>query len=255
MRKALMAGNWKMNKTWAETVVLAQHISNNSTGQWEDVDVVLCPAMPNIKAVHSVLEFDNAPIAVGAQNVHWEASGAYTGEASVAMLAEIGAQYCIIGHSERREYFAETDEMVNKKAKALIAGGLVPIICVGESLTIRDEGSFIDFVCSQVRAALAGLEAADVAKSVIAYEPIWAIGTGRTATPEQAQEVCAAIRATVAEMFGADTAQALRVLYGGSMKPENVAGLMEKEDIDGGLIGGAALEAESFVYLVNACLE
>ncbi len=248
MRKALMAGNWKMNKTWAETVVLAQHISNNSTEQWEGVDVVLCPAMPNIKAAYSVLEFDHAPIAIGAQNVHWEANGAYTGEASVGM-------HCIVGHSERREYFAETDEMVNKKAKALIAGSLVPIICVGESLGIRDEGSFIEYVCAQVRAALAGLEGGSVAKSVIAYEPIWAIGTGRTATPEQAQEVCAAIRATVAEMYGTEVADAIRVLYGGSMKPENVAGLMEKPDIDGGLIGGAALEAESFVYLVNACFE
>lgn len=255
MRKPLMAGNWKMNKTWAETVVLAQNISNNSSGKWEEVDVVLCPAMPNIKAAYSVLEFDSAPIAVGAQNVHWEASGAYTGEASVSMLAELGASYCIVGHSERREYFAETDEMVNKKAKALIAGGLIPIICVGESLAVRDMDTFIEFVCSQVRAALAGLEAADVQKSVIAYEPIWAIGTGRTATPEQAQDVCHAIRATIADMFGNETAEAVRVLYGGSMKPENVAGLMEKPDIDGGLIGGAALEAESFVYLVNACLE
>ena len=255
MRKALMAGNWKMNKTWAETVVLAQHISNQSTEKWTDVDVVICPAMPNIKAAYSVLEFDRAPIKVGAQNVHWEASGAYTGEASVSMLAELGAEYCIVGHSERREYFAETDEMVNKKAKALIAGGLIPIICVGESLGIRDDGSFIDYVCAQVRAALAGLEGSSVSKIVIAYEPIWAIGTGRTATPEQAQEVCAAIRATVGEMYGADVADAIRVLYGGSMKPENVAGLMENPDIDGGLIGGAALEAESFVYLVNACLD
>ena len=149
MRKAFMAGNWKMNKTWAESTVLAQHISNNSSDQWEDIDVVLCPATPNIKAVHTVLEFDRAPVAVGGQNVHWEASGAFTGEASVGMLSEIGASYCIVGHSERREYFAETDEMVNKKAKALIAGGLVPIICVGESLAIRDEGTFIDYVCSQ----------------------------------------------------------------------------------------------------------
>ena len=256
MRKPCMAGNWKMNNTWAETVLLAQGISNISEGRWEDdIDVVLCPAMPNLKAAYSVIEFDNAPIAIGAQNVHWEASGAYTGEASCEMLTEVGVSYCIVGHSERREYFAETDEMVNKKAKALIQAGITPIVCVGESLAVRDEGTYLDFVSSQVRAAFAGIEATRAQKCIIAYEPIWAIGTGRTATPEQAQEVCEAIRGCISEMFDTNCAEAMRILYGGSMKPENVAGLIEKPDIDGGLIGGAALDAESFVYLVKACLE
>lgn len=253
MRKPMMAGNWKMNNTWAETVVLAQSISNRCEERWEDIDVVICPATPNIKAAHSVLEFDRSPISIGAQNVYFEASGAYTGEASVAMLSEVGASYCIVGHSERREYFSETDEMVNKKVKALLLGCIVPIVCVGESLAIRDDASYLEFIRSQVRAAFAGLEAEDVSKCVIAYEPIWAIGTGRTATPEQAQEVCAAIRKTSSELFGDEAAESIRILYGGSMKPENVSGLMSQEDIDGGLIGGAALEAESFAYLVNAC--
>lgn len=253
MRKAMMAGNWKMNKTWAETVVLTQGISNRCEERWEDIDVVICPATPNIKAAHSVIEFDKAPILIGAQNVYFEPSGAFTGEASIAMLSEIGISHCIVGHSERREYFAETDEIVNKKVKALLLGGLCPIVCVGESLAIRDEGSYLEFICSQVRAAFAGIEAQQATKCVIAYEPIWAIGTGRTATPEQAQEVCCAIRKTCSELFGAAVAKDLRVLYGGSMKPENVVGLMAQDDIDGGLIGGAALDAESFAFLVNAC--
>lgn len=254
MRRPMMAGNWKMNKTWAETAVLAQAISNLTEETWEDVDVVICPATPNIKAAHSVLEFDRAPVAIGAQNVHWESSGAYTGEASVDMLTDIGVKYCIVGHSERREYFAETDEMVNKKARAVHAAGMVPIVCVGESLAVRDSGDYIEFVCNQVRAAFAGFEPEQVQKCVIAYEPIWAIGTGRTATPEQAQEVCAAIRSTIASLCSPETADAIRVLYGGSMKPENVVGLMAQADIDGGLIGGAALEASSFAELVGACI-
>jgi triosephosphate isomerase len=166
----------------------------------------------------------------------------------------VGVTHCIVGHSERRTYFAETDEMVNKKVHALVAGGLVPIVCVGESLAVRDAETYLDFITKQVHAALAGLDAAQVAKCVVAYEPIWAIGTGRTATPEQAQEVCQAIRTQIVADFGADTAEAIRVLYGGSMKPENVDGLIAEPDIDGGLIGGAALKAESFVQLIKACV-
>jgi len=253
-RKAVMAGNWKMNKTWAQAVVLAQSISNLSEKDWDALDVVLCPPMVDIKAVNSVLEFDNTPIALGAQNVHFEPEGAFTGETSVDMLKDVGASYCIIGHSERREYFAETDEAVNKKAAALLAGGLTPIICVGESLAIRDEGSYLEFVGNQVKAAFAGFEPAQVSKCIVAYEPIWAIGTGRTATPEQAEEVCAHIRSVIAELAGQETAVGIRVLYGGSMKPANVEGLMAQEDIDGGLIGGASLVAEDFADLVKACL-
>ena len=254
-RKKLMAGNWKMNKTIGEAVVLAQEISNNYEDRWvNSCDVVVCPPFVDLKPVKTVFEFDRAEIGVGAQNVHWAESGAYTGEVSVPMLKEIGCGWCIIGHSERRGYFGETNEDVNKKAKALIAGQIKPIICVGESLAVRDEGTTLDFVCAQVRAAFAGIDGSLAKGCVVAYEPIWAIGTGRTATPEQAQEVCAAIRATLAEMYGADVADEMRVLYGGSMNPGNVEELVAQPDIDGGLIGGAALKADSFLSLVKACL-
>lgn len=254
-RKPLMAGNWKMNKTIGEAVVLAQDISNNYDDRWgDDVDVVVCPPFVDLKPVKTVFEFDRAPVAVGAQNVYWEESGAFTGEVSIPMLKEIGCEWCIIGHSERRGLFGETNEDVNKKAKALIAASINPIVCVGESLAVRDGGSTLDFVCAQVRAAFAGIDAAQAVKAVVAYEPIWAIGTGRTATPEQAQEVCAAIRSTIAELFGETVAGEMRVLYGGSMNPGNVDLLIAENDIDGGLIGGAALKADSFVQLVNACL-
>lgn len=253
-RKPLMAGNWKMNKTIGEAVVLAQDISNQYDDRWEACDVVVCPPFVDLKPAITVFEFDRVPVGVGAQNVYWEEKGAFTGEVSIPMLKEIGCKWCIIGHSERRDYFGETNEDVNKKAKALVAAGLHPIICVGESLAVRDAGETIDFVCAQVRAAFAGLSDAHAADCVVAYEPIWAIGTGRTATPEQAQEVCAAIRATLAELYGAETSEEMRVLYGGSMNPGNVAMLIEQPDIDGGLIGGAALEAKSFVQLIEACV-
>lgn len=244
-----------MNKTWAETVVLTQSIVNRSDYDWDDADVVICPATLNLKAAYTVIEYDKAAIAVGAQNVHWDESGPFTGEVSVSMLSDVGATHAIVGHSERREIFSETDEMVNRKAKALLAGGLVPIICVGESLHVRDEGAHLDYICSQVRAALAGMEAREVSECVIAYEPVWAIGTGRTATPEQAQEVCSAIRSSVASSFGQDAADSVRVLYGGSLNTGNVEALVSQPDIDGGLVGGASLEADSFVALVNAVLK
>ena len=253
-RKPMMAGNWKMNKTVGEAVVLAQDISNQFKGTWEACDVVVCPPFVDLKPAYTVFEFDRVPISVGAQNVYWEESGAYTGEISVPMLKEIGCEWGIIGHSERRGYFGETNEDVNKKAKALLAGGLKPIICCGESLEVRDAGDTLEFVCAQVRAAFAGIDAAQAVKCVVAYEPIWAIGTGRTATPEQAQEVCSAIRETLAELFGAESADAMRVLYGGSMNPGNVDMLIAQPDIDGGLIGGAALKAPSFVQLIEACI-
>ncbi|MEG1253590.1 MAG: triose-phosphate isomerase [Raoultibacter sp.] len=253
-RKPMMAGNWKMNNTIAEAVVLTQDISNQYDDRWDAVDVVICPPFVDLKPAKTVLDFDKTHVFVGAQNVYWEASGAFTGEVSVAMLKDIGCTHCIIGHSERRALFAETDEAVNRKAKALIAGGLTPIICVGESLAVRDAGTTDEFVCAQLRAAVAGLDAEEVAASVVAYEPVWAIGTGRTATPQQAEAVCAALRQTIAEMYGDTPAQAIRVLYGGSMKPENVEGLMAQENIDGGLIGGAALKAASFKQLIEACL-
>lgn len=250
-----MAGNWKMNKTIGEAVVLAQDISNKYEERWADgCDVVVCPPFLDLKPAKTVFEFDRVEIGVGAQNVYWEESGAFTGEVSVPMLKEAGCTWCIVGHSERRGYFGETNEDVNRKVKALIAAQIKPIVCVGESLAVRDEGTTLDFVCAQVRAAFAGVDASQAKECVVAYEPIWAIGTGRTATPEQAQEVCAAIRVTLSDLFGAEVADTMRVLYGGSMNPGNVALLVAQPDIDGGLIGGAALKAESFVQLIEACL-
>lgn len=254
-RRKLIAGNWKMNNNIPEAVVLAQEISNCMERDWLDhVDVAVCPPFVDLKPVKTVFEFDKLDVAVGAQNVYWQEKGAYTGEVSVSMLKNIGCGYCVIGHSERRGLFSETNEEVNLKAKALIAGGIKPIVCVGESLAVRDEGGYLEFVTAQVRAAFAGIEEPAAKDCVVAYEPIWAIGTGRTATPEQAQEVCAAVRATLAELFGRETADAMRVLYGGSMNEGNACLLLAMDDIDGGLIGGASLKAGSFVEIVKAAL-
>lgn len=255
-RKPMMAGNWKMNNTIAEAVVLTQEISNQYDKEtWgEDVDIVICPPYVDLKPAKTVLDFDKTKVAVNAQNVYWEPSGAYTGEISVPMIKEIGCAGSIVGHSERRELFGETNEDVNRKVKALVEAGLYAIVCVGESLAVRDEGTTEEFVCAQVRAALAGIEADEAKDVVVAYEPIWAIGTGRTATPEQAQAVCAAIRATLAELFCAELADSLRILYGGSMNVGNVESLLAQPDIDGGLVGGASLKASSFIDLVKACL-
>lgn len=255
MRKYLMAGNWKMNKTMSEAIVLTQQLCNQYNRKWDNVDIVVCPPSIDIKSVYTVIDFDKTKIAVGAQNVHWEESGAFTGEISIPMIKEAGCEFCIVGHSERREMFNETDISVNLKVKALIEADIAPIVCVGESLSMRDSGDYVGFIVAQVRAALAGLDEADMKKVVIAYEPIWAIGTGRTATPEQAEEVCAAIRATIADMFGKGVADACRVLYGGSMNVGNVESLLAQPNIDGGLIGGAALQSDSFRQLIEAASE
>jgi triosephosphate isomerase len=203
-----------------------------------------------------VLEFDRAPLALGAQDVFWEKEGAYTGAISPVMLREVGCEYCIVGHSERREHFGESDLTVSRKAAALLAHGITPIICVGEGLAKREEGAraAIAFVTAQVEGALQLIDSAAIGKIVVAYEPIWAIGTGRTATPEAAQEICAAIRACLAERGGSEAANGIRILYGGSMKAENAALFVPEPDIDGGLIGGAALEASAFVEIVKAFL-
>ena len=255
MRTYLMAGNWKMNNTIPEAVVLTQQLCNQYNRKWDDVDVVICPPSIDLKSAYTVLDFDKTKISLGAQNVHWEESGAFTGEVSIPMIKDAGCEYCIAGHSERREMFNETDTSVNRKVKALVAAGIAPIMCVGESLALRDSGEYLEFITAQVRAGLAGLDELDMKQVVVAYEPIWAIGTGRTATPEQAQEVCAAIRAVLVEMFGAETADATRVLYGGSMNVGNVESLLAQTDIDGGLIGGASLKADSFRQLVEAAHE
>ncbi|MEG0790824.1 MAG: triose-phosphate isomerase [Gordonibacter sp.] len=254
-RKPLMAGNWKMNNTIGEAVVLTQEISNQYEKEWpESVDIVICPPFVDLKPAKTVFDFDKTKIAVGAQNVYGEPAGAFTGEISVPMIKEIGCTCSIVGHSERRELFGETNEGVNKKVKALVAAGLYAIVCVGESLAVREEGTTDEYVCAQVRAAFAGVDAREATTCVVAYEPIWAIGTGRTATPEQAEAVCAAIRATLSEMFGEEVAEGMRVLYGGSMNPGNVGELMVQPNVDGGLIGGASLKAASFVQLIEACL-
>jgi triosephosphate isomerase len=248
----MIAGNWKMNKTTAEAVTLSQDISYGYDDALDSVDVVLCPPFIDLKSVSNVLSFDKSKLALGAQDVYWEQAGAFTGEISPGMLKEVGCSHCIVGHSERREHFGETNQTVNRKALALFAEGITPIVCCGEDLETREAGDALTFVVTQIKAALEGLSEQQVASLVIAYEPIWAIGTGRTATPEAADEVCAAIRQTVARLFSDAAASQTRILYGGSMKPENVGFFAPMPNIDGGLIGGAALEASSFIALAKA---
>lgn len=254
MRNRMIAGNWKMNKTYTEGVELAEGLASELKDGTGSVDVVVCPPAVDLKGVSEVIEQKKAPFALGAQNVYWEESGAYTGETAPDMLTNVGATYCIIGHSERRGYFHETDEEINKKAKTLMAHGIVPISCCGEPLEVREAGKHVEFVVDQIKKDTEGLEITDPSKYVVAYEPIWAIGTGKTATADDAQEVCGAIRKTLAEIFGQETADGIRVLYGGSAKPNNVAGFLEKEDVDGALVGGASLKADSFAAMVKAAM-
>lgn len=252
MRKRMIAGNWKMNKTYAEAVELAQNLSDELAEDVQDVDVVVCPPTIDLKGVATVIEQTSANFELGAQNVYFEESGAYTGETAPNMLEAVGAAYCIIGHSERRGYFGESDEDINKKAKLLLAHGIVPISCCGESLEVREAGKHVEFVVEQIKHDTLGLELSDPSRYVIAYEPIWAIGTGKTATADDAQEVCGAIRKTLVEIFGEEIAAGIRILYGGSAKPENVGGFLEKEDVDGALVGGASLQADSFAAMVRS---
>jgi triosephosphate isomerase len=252
MRKPMMAGNWKMNKTVDEAVALAKAI-RDAVNSEDGVDRVVCPPFVDLPAVAKVLADSN--IEVGAQNMHWAASGAYTGEVSAPMLAGL-AQYVILGHSERRQYFAETDEGVNKKIKAALEAGLNPIVCVGESLEQNEAGETKAFVSGQVRGALAGLDAGQVESLIIAYEPIWAIGTGRAATAQQANDICGGVvRATVAELYGPKVAEDTRILYGGSTNDKNIREIMAQPDIDGALIGGAALKVESYAEMVRGTAE
>ena len=250
MRKLMIAGNWKMNKTYSEGVVLAQGLVDALKDTEVKVDVVVCPPTVDLKGVSEVIDQTSAPFALGAQNVYFEESGAFTGETAPSMLESVGATYCVIGHSERRGYFGETDEDINKKAKALMAHNIVPISCCGEPLEVREAGKHVEFVVDQIKADAEGLEITDPSKYVIAYEPIWAIGTGKTATADDAQEVCGAIRETLAQIFGQETADGIRVLYGGSAKPGNIAELVAKPDVDGALVGGASLKAEDFSQMV-----
>jgi len=254
MRNRMIAGNWKMNKTYAEGVELAQGLADELKDGTGSVDVVIAPPTVDLKGVSEVIEQTTAPFALSAQNVYFEEKGAYTGETAPDMLTAVGCTFCIIGHSERRGYFGETDEDINKKAKALMAHDIVPISCCGESLEIREAGTHVEFVVNQIKADTEGLVITDSSKYVVAYEPIWAIGTGKTATADDAEEVCGAIRATLVEVFGAKIADGIRILYGGSAKPENIAGFLDKEDVDGALVGGASLKADSFAAMVRSAM-
>ncbi|HIT61128.1 MAG TPA: triose-phosphate isomerase [Candidatus Fimousia stercorigallinarum] len=246
MRKTIVAGNWKMNKTPSEAVELINTLK--PLVACDDVDVVFC--VPAIDISVAVEATKGTNIAIGAENMYYEESGAYTGEISPAMLTDAGVKYVIIGHSERREYFAETDETVNKKVLKAIEHGITPIICCGETLTQREQGVTIDFVRQQIKIALQGVTADQAKEVVIAYEPIWAIGTGVVATTEQAQEVCAAIRACIAEVYDDATAEAIRIQYGGSVSAASAPELFAQPDIDGGLVGGASLKPD-FGKIVN----
>ena len=248
-RKTIIAGNWKMNQLASGVPAFVKELTADlAVGAGEEV--VLCVPFPLIPAMKEALQ--GADVKVGAQDVSAHDKGAYTGEVSGAMLQDLGVAYGIVGHSECRAYHGETDELVNAKLKALLANGITPIVCVGESLEQRDAGVTLDFVASQVRAGLADISAEQAPGVVIAYEPIWAIGTGRTATAEQAQEVCAHIRAVLGGMYGEETAKQISVLYGGSMNGKNCAELLAQPDIDGGLIGGASLKAAEFAGMVKA---
>lgn len=247
MRKKIIAGNWKMNKTPSEGAALVKEIAEKTKGA--ACDVVVCPTAV---CLDKVVANAGSEVKVGAQNVHFEESGAFTGEVAANMLKEVGVTYVIVGHSERRQYFGETDETVNKRAKAALAGGLLPIICVGETLTEREQGVMEETVRRQTKIAFLGIDKEDAEKTVIAYEPVWAIGTGKTATADQAQEVCAIIRDTVKGLYGEETAEKIRIQYGGSMNAKNAAELLSKPDIDGGLIGGASLKSEDFSIIVKA---
>jgi triosephosphate isomerase len=254
MRNRVMAGNWKMNKTYSEAVELATGLAAELKDGTGSVDVIVAPPAVDLKGVAEVIEQEKAPFALSAQNVYFEESGAYTGETAPSMLESVGATYCIIGHSERRGYFGETDEDINKKAKKLMEHGIIPISCCGEPLEVREAGTHVEFVTDQIKKDTEGLQITDPSKYIIAYEPIWAIGTGKTATADDAQEVCGAIRKTLAEIFGQETADGIRILYGGSAKPTNVAGFLEKDDVDGALVGGASLKADSFAAMVKAAM-
>ncbi len=251
-RKFLIAGNWKMNKTAAEGVDLVREIVA-AVGQQTEVDVVVCPPFTALESVSRALE--GTAIKLGAQNMHPQPAGAYTGEVSAEMLRGLFASWVILGHSERRQYCGETDAFINQKVHAAIKSLLKPILCIGETLVERDGNKTLNVVKTQLEGSLAGVDADGMANVVIAYEPVWAIGTGRNASPAQAQDVHAAIREWLTARFGKPVAQKVRVLYGGSMKPANAPELLKQDDVDGGLIGGASLEANSFVELVKAAKE
>ena len=249
MRKPILAGNWKMYKSFVEAVDFVDAVVGIIPSN-DKVDAVICA--PAIYLPTLVAATDDTDLAIGAQNMHFEEEGAFTGEISPAMLSNINVDYVILGHSERREMFNETDEAINKKVGAALKHGIVPIICCGETDEEREAGKTVAKVSGQIRGALQGFSAEQVTHMVIAYEPIWAIGTGKTATADDANETCGAIRSVIAELYDQNTAEAIRIQYGGSVKPENIVELLSKEHIDGALVGGASLQVESYVKLLEA---
>ncbi len=252
VRIPLISGNWKMHKNHFEAIQAVQKLHYRlGDAEVEDVVVTVHPPFTDLRSVQTLIESDRMDIVLGAQDCYWETEGAFTGEVSPTMLAKLDVAYVIVGHSERRQLFGETDESVNRKAVAVLAAGMTPIVCCGETLEEREAGDAESKVEGQIRAGLAGLSSAQVAGLVVAYEPIWAIGTGRTATSEDAQAMCAHIRSVVADGWSADAAASLRVQYGGSVKPGNIAELMSQADIDGALVGGASLEPDEFAAIVQ----
>ena len=249
-RKAIIAGNWKMNKTRPEAKELLTAIKPLVANAEGNVEVIACVPFTNLETAINTTAGSN--VKIGAENVHFEKSGAFTGEISAYMLVELGVEYVVIGHSERRQYFGETDETVNKRTVAALNAGLKPIVCVGELKWERECNITEEVIARQIKLDLWSLTAEQVKNTVIAYEPVWAIGTGKTATADQAEEVCAAIRKVVGELYGEDAAKALTVQYGGSMNPKNAEELLSKPDVDGGLIGGASLKADQFAIIVDA---
>ena len=248
-RTPLMAGNWKMNLNHQEAVVLVQKLAWTLSDKRHDfakAEVVVLPPFTDLRSVQTLVDGDKLQIKYGAQDVSTQDSGAYTGEISAGMLAKLGCSYVVVGHSERREYHSESDETVNAKARKAVEAGMTPIVCVGEGLEVRKAGRHVEHTLAQVDGSLAGFTPEQVAELVVAYEPVWAIGTGEVATPDDAQEVCAAIRARVAEQWGEAAGESVRVLYGGSVKAGNIAGIMAQRDVDGALVGGASLDADEF---------
>ena len=250
MRKTIIAGNWKMNKTSFEAVELSNSLKRE-LGDVTSVDIVVCPPFTALTEVNDVLLETN--IALGAQNLYWEEAGAFTGEISAPMIKSAGARYVIIGHSERRQFFYETNETVHKKIAAALKHNLTPIVCIGENLKEREENKTFPVIKNQCEGSLKGFAVEEMKRMVLAYEPVWAIGTGKTATAAQAQEVHQYIRNLLTQMYGDEVAQEVRIQYGGSVKPENIAELVSQKDIDGALVGGASLQAESFVKIVKNC--
>lgn len=249
VRKPIIAGNWKMNKTIAEARSLAIEVKNRTLNFTDRVEVVVCPTFTALSAVAEVLR--ESEVGLGAQNLYWEEKGAYTGEISAGMLVDAGCRYVIVGHSERRKYFAETDDEVSLKARVALAAGLTPFICVGETLEQREAGAMKDVLRGQVLGSLRDITEEAILHTVLAYEPVWAIGTGKTASPDQAQEVHGFIRNLLIDLYGLEVALRVRIQYGGSVKPGNIKDLMAQPDIDGVLVGGASLEAESFAGIVG----